>query len=68
MTQIEGYNVPYLANGLESIGDLNVGGATQVVIDQVVEGEIREESPREIQVEGTENIDFNPFPLAPNPM
>ena len=46
------------------IKDLNVGGATQVVVNQVVEGEIREEGTGEIRVEGVENIDFNPLSLS----
>ena len=71
-TQMKGYNVPDLTDGSELIEDLNVEGATQVVVDQAVGEEIREEETGKIQVEGVgeiplggvEDIEFNPFSLT----
>ena len=52
-TDIRGYNVFDPTDGLEPIGDLNVGGSVQVVPDQPVSREILELNG---QVEGTEGV------------
>ena len=53
---MRGYNILDPINGLKSIGDLNIGGSIQVVSNQPIGGEIREENAGNAKVEGTEGV------------